>query len=148
MKSKIVEDADVITYIVVCEPGEEAVAALEEFARAERLEASHFTAVGGFERAAVGWFDRSAREMRRIPVDEQCGVLSLIGDVAEGSDGPSLTMEVVVGLADGTTRGGHLLEGQVFPALEVVVTETPAELRRVMRSDVGVALIDLDRSEA
>jgi hypothetical protein len=148
MKSKIVEDADVITYIVVCDPGEEAVAALEQFARAERLEASHVTAVGGFERATVGWFDRSARDYRRIPVDEQCEVLSLIGDIAEGQDGPSLNMEVVVGLADGTTRGGHLIEGQVFPALELVVTETPAELRRVTRPDLGVALIDLDRSEA
>jgi uncharacterized protein len=150
MKSKIVEDADVITYITVCDPGDEAVAALEQFARAERLEASHLTAVGGFERAVVGWFDRSAREFRRIPVDEQCEVLSLIGDIAEaeGDDGPSLNLTVVLGLADGTTRGGHLIEGHVLPTLEVVVTETPAALRRVMRSDLGVALIDLDRSEA
>jgi predicted DNA-binding protein with PD1-like motif len=30
----------------------------------------------------VGWFDRAAKQYRRIPVDEQCEVLSLIGDVA------------------------------------------------------------------
>jgi len=29
-----------------------------------------------------------------------------------------------------------------------VVTETPAELRRVMRPDIGIALIDLDQSRA
>ena len=40
MRSKVLEDADVVTYAVVCDPGDEAVAALEEFARAERLEAS------------------------------------------------------------------------------------------------------------
>jgi hypothetical protein len=28
-----------------------------------------------------------------------------------------------------------------------VVTETPAELRKVMRPDLGITLIDLDRSE-
>jgi hypothetical protein len=39
-------------------------------------------------------------------------VLSLIGDVAEGQDGPSLHAHVVLGLPDGTTRGGHLIEGQ------------------------------------
>jgi len=148
MKSKVVEDADVVTYVVVCDPGDEAVAALEQFARAERLEASQLTAVGAFERATVGWFDRAARQYRRIPVDEQCEVLSLLGDIAEGPDGPSLHAHVVLGLADGTTRGGHLLEGQVFPTLEVVVTETPAELRKVMRPELGIALIDLDRSEA
>ena len=41
-----------------------------------------------FERAIVGWFERAARQFRRIPVEEQCEVLSLIGDVAESQDGP------------------------------------------------------------
>ena len=148
MKSKVVEDADVVTYVVVCDPGDEAVAALTQFARAEDLEASQITAVGGFERATIGWFDRATKQFRHIPVDEQCEVLSLIGDIAEGPDGPSMNMHVVLGLSDGTTRGGHLIEGTVFPTLEVVVTETPAELRRVARPDIGVALIDLDRSES
>jgi uncharacterized protein len=148
MKSRVVEDGDVVTYVVVCDPGDEAVATLGQFARAERLEASQVTAVGGFERATVGWFDRAARRFRRIPVDEPSEVLSLIGDVAEGQDGPSLNLHVVLGLSDGTTRGGHLIEGQVFPTLEVIVREAPAELRKVMRPDLGVALIDLDRSQA
>ena len=148
MKSKVVEDADVVTYVVVCDPGDEAVSALTQFARAERLEAAQITAVGGFERATVGWFDRAARDYRRIQVNEQCELLSLIGDVAEGEDGPIVHVHAVLGLSDGTTRGGHLLEGRLFPTLEAIVTETPAELRKVMRPDIGIALIDLDRSES
>ena len=148
MKSKVVEDADVVTYVVVCDPGDEAVAALNQFARAEDLEAAQITAVGAFSRATVGWFDRVAKDYRRIQIDEQCEVLSLIGDVAEGRDGPIVHIHVVLGLADGTTRGGHLLEGRVFPTLEVIVTETPALLRKVMNPDIGIALIDLNRSEA
>jgi uncharacterized protein len=148
MKSKVVEDADVVTYVVVCDPGDEAVDALNQFARSEDLEAAQITAVGAFEHAVVGWFDRATRDYRRIPVDEQCEVLSLLGDVAQGEDGPVVHVHVVLGLPDGTTRGGHLLEGRVYPTLEAVVTETPAELRKVMRPDVGIALIDLDRSEA
>jgi uncharacterized protein len=65
-------------------------------------------------RATVGWFDHMAKDSRRIPVEEQCEVLSLIGDVAEDRDGPSLNVQVVVGLSDGTTRGDHLIEGRVF----------------------------------
>jgi predicted DNA-binding protein with PD1-like motif len=148
MKYKVVEDADVVTYVVVCDPGDEAVAALTQFARAEDLEAASIAAVGAFEQAVVGWFDRAAKDYRRIPVDEQCEVLSLLGDVAQGQDGPILHMHTVLGLSDGTTRGGHLLEGTVFPTLEAVVTETPAQLRKVMRPDIGIALIDLDRSES
>jgi hypothetical protein len=37
----------------------------------------------------------------------------------------------------------------VFPTLEVVVTDRdPAELRKAMSPDLGIALIDLDRSES
>jgi uncharacterized protein len=146
MKYKVVEDSDVVTYVVVCDPGDEAVGALNQFARAERLEAAQITAVGALKRAIVGWFDPAAKDYRRIPVDEQCELLSLIGDVAEGEDGPILHMHAVLGLSDGTTRGGHLLEAHVYPTLEAVVTETPAKLRKVLRPDIGIAVIDLDRS--
>lgn len=146
MKSKVVEDVDGVTYVVVCDPGDEAIASLLQFARTERLEAAQITAVGGFERATVGWFDHAARVYRRIPVDEQCELLSLIGDVAEGEDGPIVHAHVVLGLSDGTTRGGHLIEGRVFPTLEAIVTESPARLRKVMRPEIGIALIDLGRS--
>jgi Plants and Prokaryotes Conserved (PCC) domain len=78
-----------------------------------------------------------AKDSRRIPVEEQCEVLSLIGDVAEDRDGPSLNVHVVLGLSDGTTRDGHLIEGRVFPTLEVVVTENPTELRKVMHPSSG-----------
>lgn len=81
-------------------------------------------------------------------MDEQCELLSLVGDVAEGQDGPIVHVHAVLGLSDGTTRGGHLLEGRVFPTLEAIVTETPAELRKILRPDIGIALIDLDRSES
>ena len=148
MRARIVEDADEVTYVAVCDPGDEVVAELTRFARAEDLQAAQITAVGAFEQAVVGWFDRAAQEYRRIPVAEQCEVLSLIGDVAVGGGGPSVHVHVVVGLADGTTRGGHLLSGRVYPTLEVIVRETPAALRKVMRPDIGIALIDLDRSES
>jgi uncharacterized protein len=148
MKYKVVEDADVVTYVVVCDPGDEAVDTLTQFAQAEDLEAAQITGVGAFEHATVGWFDRAAKDYRRIRVDQQCEVLSLLGDIAEGPEGPILHMHTVLGLSDGTTRGGHLLEGKVFPTLEVIVTETPAELRKVLHPDLGVALIDLDQSES
>jgi predicted DNA-binding protein with PD1-like motif len=147
MRATVVEDAEVTTYVVVCDPGDEAVAVLAEFARSERLAAAQVTAIGAFRRAVVGWFDRDVKDYRRIPIDEQCEVLSLIGDIATGEKGSVLHLHAVLGLSDGTTRGGHLLEGHVWPTLEVVIREAPAQLRRVDRPDVGIALIDVSRSQ-
>ena len=71
-------------------------------------------------------------------------MLSAIGDVAVADDGKaSLHVHIVLGLSDGSTRGGHLLEGRVRPTLEVLVTETPSKLRRRKRADLGIALIDI-----
>ena len=106
------------------------------------------TALGAFSGATVGWFDLASKTYRNIPVAEQCEVLSGIGDIAIGDDGkPSLHVHAVLGLSDGSTRGGHLLEGHVCPTLEVTLIEMPAHLRRKKRPDLGIALIDLGASD-
>ena len=75
-------------------------------------------------------------------------MLSAIGDIAVGDDGKaSLHVHVVLGLPDGSTRGGHLLEGKVRPTLEVVITDTPAHLRRKKKPDLGIALIEIAKGK-
>ena len=150
MKAKLVAEGTTVTWVVVFDQGEEAFSALTDWAVSEGISAAQVTAVGAFERAVVGWFDRSAKDYRRITVGQQCEVLSLIGDIAlapgadGGTDRPQPHLHAVLGLFDGTTRGGHLLEGHVWPTLEMVVRETPAQLRKTLRPDIGLALIDLD----
>jgi predicted DNA-binding protein with PD1-like motif len=132
------------TIVAVFDPGDEAVEGLGALAAEERLSAASFTAVGAFERATVGWYDLDGQEYREIPVDEQAEVLSILGDVARGKDGsPAVHAHAVLGLPDGSTRGGHLLKGTVRPTLEVVIRETPAELHKTFRPEFGLALIDL-----
>ncbi|MGH7045409.1 MAG: PPC domain-containing DNA-binding protein [Stellaceae bacterium] len=145
MKSKLVaESAGVRTYVLVLDPPDEAFSTITRFAESERLTGASLTALGAFAKATVGWFDVAAKRYREIPVAQQCEVLSAIGDIATGDDGkPSLHLHVVLGLADGTTRGGHLLEGVVRPTLEVTLVEAPAHLRRRKRPELGIALIDL-----
>jgi predicted DNA-binding protein with PD1-like motif len=146
MKSQNIDAAGPLhTRVLVLESGEEAFSSLQSFAREAGITAASLTAIGALERATVGWFDFSRKTYKEIAVDEQCEVLSAIGDVALGDDGKaSLHVHVVLGLSDGSTRGGHLLRGTVHPTLEVVLTDTPAKLRRRKRADLGIALIDAD----
>ena len=115
MKSKhIAADAEAQVHVIILDSGEEAFAALTRFANESGISAASLTAIGAFERATVGWFDIASKSYRKIEVNEQCEVLSAIGDVAVGDDGkPSLHVHIVLGLADGSTRGGHLLAGTV-----------------------------------
>ncbi|KRQ06071.1 MULTISPECIES: PPC domain-containing DNA-binding protein [Bradyrhizobium] len=144
MKSKLVSDApSAQVHVVVLDSGEEAFGALTKFANDAKVTAASLTAIGAFERATVGWFDFASKSYRKIEINEQCEVLCAIGDIATGDDGKaSLHIHIVLGLSDGSTRGGHLLAGIVRPTLEVVVTEAPARLRRRKRPELGIALID------
>ena len=146
MKSRLVnESKGQRTFVIVLDPGEEAFETLTAFAREHGVDGASLTAIGAFERAVVGWFDFDAKTYRKIPVDEQCEVLSAIGDVALGDDRkPSLHIHAVLGLSDGSTKGGHFLEGIVRPTLEITLVEAPGHLRRRKRPEIGAALIDLD----
>jgi uncharacterized protein len=109
MKSqRIASEGKGETLIVVLDDGEEAFSALQEFARNEGVSAASLTAIGAFSRATVGWFDFASKSYKEIAVDEQGEVLSAIGDIAIGDDGKaSLHVHIVLGLRDGSTRGGH-----------------------------------------
>lgn len=148
MKSTLAaEEGSERTFVLILEAGEEAFAAITAFAQEKGLSGASLTALGAFASAKVGWFDLEAKRYRPIAVDEQCEALSLVGDIATGDDGkPSLHLHAVLGLKDGTTRGGHFLEGHVRPTLEVVIVETAAHLRRRKRADLGIALIDPGQS--
>jgi hypothetical protein len=141
---KVADVSGLETRVVILDSGEEAFAALTKFANDAQLTAASLTAIGAFESATIGWFDFEKKTYKRIEIEEQCEVLSAIGDVAIGDGGKaSLHVHVVLGLSDGATRGGHLLAGRVRPTLEVVLIDAPSHLRRKKKPDLGIALIDL-----
>jgi predicted DNA-binding protein with PD1-like motif len=133
-------------HAVVLETGEEAVECLTRFVNTEQIDAAHLTAIGAFERAVLGFYDLERKEYKRIPVDQQAEVLSLIGDIALDHGKPKLHAHVTLGLPDGSTRGGHLLEAIVRPTLEVIFSEPPAWLKRVHDEATGLSLIRTDAS--
>jgi predicted DNA-binding protein with PD1-like motif len=145
MKNKMISrDGAPKIHVVVLDSGDEAFSALTRFVNEQGVAAASLSAIGAFEKATVGWFDFDKKTYKNIEIDEQCEVLSALGDVAIGDDGKaSLHVHIVLGLSDGSTRGGHLLKGVVRPTLEVVVTETPSQLRRKKRDDLGIALIEI-----
>lgn len=144
MRSKLINDGPQRTYAVIMESGDEAVSTLQDFAAENRLHASQFTGIGAFSRVVFGFYDLRKKEYRRTPIDEQVEVVSLLGDIAVSEGKPKLHPHVVVAKIDGSAFGGHLLEAIVRPTLEIIVTESPAYLRRTFDRDVGLALIDLD----
>jgi predicted DNA-binding protein with PD1-like motif len=144
MKSTLIDQRDGLrTFVVVLATGDEVVKALTAFATEQRLSASHLTAIGAFSKAVVAYFDWSTRQYHHVPIGEQVEVLSLVGDITRDGDAPKLHAHVVLGKADATAHGGHLIEAVVRPTLEVVLTELPRPLHRRFDRESGLALIDV-----
>jgi predicted DNA-binding protein with PD1-like motif len=145
MKSKLLATAaGQRTFAVIFDTGDEVMAGLQAFAREQQLAGSHFTAIGACRAVTLGYFEWEAKQYRSLPVDEQVEVLSLVGDISLTPDGqPRVHAHIVVGKADGTAHGGHLLRAAVRPTLEVILTESPTHLQRQPDPDAGIPLIRL-----
>jgi uncharacterized protein len=92
-------------------------------------------------RVTLGYYELERRDYKRIDIDEQVEVLTLAGNITLTADGRNVHAHLVIGRADASANGGHLLAAHVRPTLEVIVTETPAHLRRREDPETGLALI-------
>lgn len=147
MQYKLLNGIDNATYALVFESGDEVMEILKTFANEHSLKAAHFTAIGAFSSVELGFFDFGIKDYKKIPVNEQVEVLSLIGDVALYGDESKLHAHVVVGKSDGTTMGGHLMKAVVHPTLELILEESPGYLQRRIDEETGLPLIEIDEPQ-
>jgi uncharacterized protein len=66
----------------------------------------------------------------------------MIGDIALYQGKLPVHTHMVVGLPDGTTKGGHVLDARVSPTLEVMVTVDPIAMHKRFDPETDLTLID------
>jgi uncharacterized protein len=137
------------TFVIVLDSGDEAMSCLLDFVIEQRVEAAQFNAIGAFSRAEIACFDWENKKYLSNKIEEQVEVAAFAGDVALGPEGkPVLHVHCVLGRRDGSAMAGHLIRGDVRPTLEIVLTESPAHLRKRHDAETGLALIDLEASSS
>ncbi|MFD6953385.1 hypothetical protein A6A08_26065 [Nocardiopsis sp. TSRI0078] len=147
MKStRLLEENGLRTFLLVMDKGDEAFEQITGFAEANGVTAASLTAIGAASHVTLGYFDRDTSEYRYTSFDEQLEIASCIGDIADNQGGAALHAHIVLGREDSTALAGHLKELRVFPTMEVVLTETPAHLRKRVDPQTGLALISADDS--
>ena len=145
MQSRLLHEAGgQRTFAVILQTGDEVMACLNDFVARERITAAQVSAIGALSDAELLYFDWETKAYQKIPVNEQVEVASLPGDVAEADGKPALHLHIVIGRRDGSAMAGHLGKAHVRPTLEVIVTESPAHLRKRHDPESGLALIRAD----
>jgi len=130
------------TCVIVFQTGDDLAKGLSKFAEEQQLSAASFKAVGALSSVRLGWFNWESKKYEpSVTLDEQIELLSLIGDVALKDNRPVVHAHAVIGKRDGTALGGHLLEARIRPTCEVVLTESPTHLQKIVDPESGLALI-------
>jgi uncharacterized protein len=129
-------------YAVIFAKGDEAFSGLVKFAEKYQVTSAHFTAIGAMNRATVAWFDPQRKMYKKIPIEGQFEVISMIGDIALYQGKPAVHTHVVVSNSGGTTRGGHVLELYVSPTLEVMVIVDAIAMQKQLDPETDLTLID------
>jgi uncharacterized protein len=143
MRYKLIDDTPK-TFVLVFETGDELAQGLTQFAIEQKLASASFKAIGALSSVKLGWLNWETKQYEpAVSLREQVELLSLIGDVALKDGQPQVHAHAVIGKRDGTAHGGHLLEAHVRPTCEVVLTESPAHLRKEFDPAAGIALIKL-----
>jgi len=109
---------------VTMRKGDEVLAGLTEFAEQNHIKIAHFTAVGAIDSGVLGWFDPDKRAYKKIIVNQEAEMLSLAGNISLQDGKPFVHAHCVVGLSDGSTKGGHLIEGHVSLAMQIFVVDS------------------------
>ena len=110
------------TFEVVLTRGDEVASGMTEFAQKYHLKASQVTAVGAFSSATLGWGDPERKAMKLIPIDSEVEVV-LNGNITLNDGKPVFHAHVICAFADGTTKGGHLLDARIGIVMQAFVTE-------------------------
>jgi len=103
MKSKLINDGNQKSFLLVFETGDEVIEQLTSFAAKNNLRASHFTAIGAFSEAIIAFFDFTIKDYKKIPVNGQVEVLILSGNISFHENKPKIHCHVVLGKSDGST---------------------------------------------
>jgi len=102
---------------------EDLVRYLEALARRRKLHTAWISGIGAVRRASLATYDQTARKYEPVVFEEPFELLSLQGNLSLRDGEPFAHVHVVLARRDGTTVGGHVLEGTVVFLTELMITE-------------------------
>lgn len=133
------------TYILAFGKDQEVMSGLQAFVKNERLYGGSLSGIGALSSALLGSgrpiFDHVSKQYQMIPIQEQTEVVSLTGNVALVEGEARLHVHAVLGLPDGSTRGGHVFEARAWPTLEVVLVSWQKPAWRSLDEETGMQIL-------
>lgn len=116
------------TFQLVFAKGDEVISGLAEFADKQHVTNAHFTAIGAFDKAVIGWFDPDKRAYKITRLYEEMEVTSFTGNIMRDRDGKPVVHAhgVVSLLRNGAVQAGHIIQGHISLTMQLYLEDAEA----------------------
>jgi predicted DNA-binding protein with PD1-like motif len=106
--------------------GDDVASGLAEFAKKNHLTDAHFSAIGAFGAAVIGWSDRPMKSFKVVRLNEEMEVSAFNGSITRDKDGkPVVHAHCVVGLLrNGAVYAGHCQHEEVSLTMQLYLTDS------------------------
>ncbi len=127
-------------FVLRLDRGEEIIASLTDFCRAEGVKLGAVEGIGASDHAVIGLFDVAERLYHKSAFDEPMEIASLLGNITEKDGEVYLHLHVTLGRADSSVIGGHLTECRISATCELFVRALPGTVERRFDGSTGLNL--------
>ena len=120
--------------------GDLLVSIKESFKKAG-IKMGFFVAIGAVQYAKIAFYNQDDLKYNEFSVDEPAEILNCTGNVSDLDGETFVHAHITLGLKDGTTRGGHLVDGTKIFACELFAIPLDGEqLKRTYDQITGLKL--------
>ncbi len=124
--------------------GEDLLACIEQVARDYEINMGKVEVIGAVEKAVIAFYDQDDYEYKNIELDRPLEIVSTMGNISQKDSDVKGHIHITLGDYDGTTYSGHLVQGTVIFASEIILQElTGPQLHRAYDEPTGLPLWDM-----
>lgn len=125
--------------------GEDLLTAIEQAARENDIKMGKVELIGAVERAVIAFYDQDEYKYKNIEINRPMEIVSTMGNISQKDGDVKAHIHITLGDADGSTYSGHLAQGTVIFASEIVVQELQGpQLHRGYDEPTGLPLWDME----
>lgn len=129
-------------HLLKLEKGDELLACILGYIKKNGIIGGYLTGIGALLKGKIGYFDIEKKQYINIPFQE-VELLACTGNISKNKDtGESVAhIHIILGNADGTNIGGHLIEAIVSVTAEIYLVETRPGVYRLKDNETGLYLL-------
>lgn len=133
--------SDGIVTALILEKGEPVHESIIQVSKDLKIPGAFVTGIGALQDVSIGYFQLKSKSYKEIILEGLVELLALNGSISWKGDKPFVHLHAVLGLEDGSVRGGHLVSAIIGVTGEIFIHKTGKRLERASVEEFGLSLI-------